>query len=403
MAQYAATYSNDWCLIMVPYGRHSIDQKDIDAVVQVLQSDWLTCGPLVERFEKKLEEVVSAKHAIACSNGTTALHLALLALGIRAGDVVLVPSITFLASANAARYVGADVVFVDVDPSAGLMTAQTLEQAILQNRDKSLKAVVNVHLAGQCEVLEEIYEVAKKYNLLIIEDAAHAVGTMYIDKNGDQYPIGSNAFSDITTFSFHPVKTIAMGEGGAVTTNDPMVAKKLKLLRSHSMMRDASEWEEIEVGPWYYEMKELGYNYRISDINCALGLSQLEKLDAFKANRQRIVDFYDNEFTQIQNVTPLKKLSCSNTAWHLYVALIDFEKMKKSRAELMTDLKEKGIGTQVHYIPVHKQPYYKKLYGDQTLTGAENYYRKCLSLPLYCGLTTELQKKITGILRENAA
>lgn len=371
---------------MIPYGRHAIDQKDIDAVISVLQSGWLTCGPIIEKFEEKLTKTVSAKHAVACSNGTTALHLAMLALDIDAEDVVLVPAITFLASANAARYVGADVVFVDVEPTTGLMTSETLEEAILANNHKNLKAVVNVHLAGQCEDLEAIYKVAKKHNLLIIEDAAHAIGTVYIDQSGKRQAIGSNAFSDITTFSFHPVKTIAMGEGGAVTTNNPEVAKKLRLLRSHGMVRNSLQWQGSESGPWYYEMQELGYNYRISDINCALGFSQLEKLEKFKKERAKIVNFYDEAFSNSNCVTLIKKLECSDTAWHLYVMFIDYEQLEKSRTEVMNELREKGIGTQVHYIPLHKQPYYKKLYGEMTLPGAEVYYSRCLSLPLYVGI-----------------
>ena len=387
---------------MIPYGRHFIDQNDIDAVIQVLKGGWLTCGPVVERFEQKLAEIVDAKHVVACSNGTTALHLAMLALGIGVGDVVLVPAITFLASANAARYVGADVVFVDVDPNTGLITTETLEAAILRHKEKPLKAVVNVHLAGQCEHLEAIHKVAKKHNLLIIDDAAHAIGTIYIDENGKQHAIGSNAFSDVTTFSFHPVKTIAMGEGGSVTTNDPEIAKKLRLLRSHGMIRDSSEWEGDESGPWYYEMQELGFNYRISDINCALGLSQLEKLDEFKAERTKIVEFYDNAFSNVSYITPLKNLECSDTAWHLYVVLVDYEQLGKIRAQVMTDLKEKGIGTQVHYIPLYRQPYYKKLCGDMTLPGAEDYYSKCLSLPLYVGLQGEDQQLVINALSINA-
>lgn len=383
---------------MIPYGRHSIDQNDIDAVVRVLQGGWLTCGPIVEAFEQKLEKIVNAKYAISCSNGTTALHLAMVALGVRAGDVVLVPAITFLASANAARYVGADVIFVDVDPFTGLMTAETLEAAIFQCKDRSLKAVVNVHLAGQCENLEAIYTVAKKHNLLIIEDAAHAIGTIYTDEGDERHSIGSNAFSDVTTFSFHPVKTIAMGEGGAVTTNDPEISKKLKLLRSHGMIRDSLEWEEAELGPWYYEMQELGFNYRISDINCALGLSQLEKLDKFKADRAKIVDFYDSQFINCPYIAPLKKLKCSDTAWHLYVVCIDFDILGQTRAEVMIKLKENGIGTQVHYIPLHKQPYYKKLYGEQSLVGAEKYYAKCLSLPLYVGMDKNSQRRVVDSL-----
>jgi UDP-4-amino-4,6-dideoxy-N-acetyl-beta-L-altrosamine transaminase len=383
---------------MVPYSRHFIDQDDIDAVVQVLQGGWLTCGPVVEKFEQKLAKIVHAKYAIACSNGTTALHLAMLALGISDGDVVLVPAITFLASANAARYVGADVVFVDVDPTTGLMTYETLEVAILANHEKSLKAVVNVHFAGQCENLETIHKVARKHDLLIIEDAAHAIGTIYIDESGKQHAIGSNSFSDITTFSFHPVKTIAMGEGGAVTTNNPEIAKKLKLLRSHGMIRDSLQWEGDESGPWYYEMQELGFNYRISDINCALGLSQLENLKNFKLERANIVKFYDNACAGLNYLNPLKKLQYSDTAWHLYVVLIDFDILGKSRAQVMRELKEKGIGTQVHYIPLHKQPYYKNLCGEMTLPGAEGYYATCLSLPLYVGLKEEDQQHVVDAL-----
>ena len=387
---------------MIPYGRHSIDQQDIDSVVTILKSDWLTTGPVVEKFEETLARKVCAKHAIACSNGTTALHLAILAVGIKAGDVVLVPSITFLASANAARYVGADVVFVDVDAETGLMTAETLEEAISNNKQKNLKAIVNVHLAGQCEDLEAIHKIAKKHNLFIIEDAAHAIGTCYL-KDGKYYPIGSNAFSDITTFSFHPVKTIAMGEGGAVTTNDPEVAKKLKSLRSHGMIRDSNDWQThpSDVGPWYYEMQELGYNYRTSDVNCALGLSQLEKLDAFKMERAKIVEFYDEQFSDHPFIKPMKKLTHSDTAWHLYIVHINFKNLK-SRAETMTVLRERGIGTQVHYIPVHMQPYYKNLYGDQMLAGAEGYYSTCLSLPLYVGLSREDQQRVVNELIKNA-
>ena len=238
--------------------------------------------------------------------------------------------------------------------------------------------------------------------MLIIEDAAHAIGTAYIDEKGERFPIGSNAFSDITTFSFHPVKTIAMGEGGAITTNNSAIAKKLRLLRSHGMIRDSSEWEGDESGPWYYEMQELGYNYRISDINCALGFSQLEKLDKFKAERSKIVEFYDAAFSNLSHITPLRKLSHSYTAWHLYVVGIDYDQMSKSRSQVMTELREKGICTQVHYIPLYKQPYYKKLCGEMTLPGAEDYYYRCLSLPLYVGLKGKSQQQVIDALSVDA-
>lgn len=389
---------------MVPYGKQNIDSDDIESVVAVLKSDWLTCGPIVERFEQHLALEVGAKHAISCSNGTTALHLAMLALGIGPGDVVLVPSITFLASANAARYVGADVVFVDVDPTTGLMTPGTLKVAIATHHDKNLKALVNVHLAGQCEDLESLYTIAKDRKLFIIEDAAHAIGTIYKDHAENKHPIGSNAFSDLTTFSFHPVKTIAMGEGGAVTTNDALLVEKLRSYRSHGMSLDKKQWEEKDnTGPWYYEMQELGYNFRISDINCALGLSQLNKLKYFKAERTKRVNHYDETFSDLQHISPLRKLASSNTAWHLYVVHFDFEKIGKSRAEVMLELRDQGIGTQVHYIPVYQQPYYKKLCGEVTLPGAEMYYKGCLTLPLYPTLSSVEQSKIIKAIRKYAA
>lgn len=389
---------------MIHYGKHCIDQCDIDAVVSVLKSDWLTCGPMVEAFENELCKTVNSQYAVACSNGTTALHLALLALDLGVGDTVLVPAITFLASANAARYVGADVVFVDVDPHTGLMTAETLESAILQNKNKSLKAVVNVHLAGQCGDLEAIYKVARHHNLFIVEDAAHALGTVYRDKSQKKHPVGANAFSDLTTFSFHPVKTIAMGEGGAITTNDPKIAKRMSLLRSHGIVREASEWLNNELtGPWYYEMQALGYNYRVSDIHCALALSQLTKLEQFKAERTKIVHVYDNAFSKLKHISTLEKNEQSDSAWHLYVILIDFKALGKTRAQYMKDLQERGIGTQVHYIPVYRQPYYQKLYGSISLSGAENYYSKCLSLPLFVGLTAEDQHSIIDFFSKNAS
>ena len=388
----------------IPYGRHVIDDADIKAVETVLRSDWLTCGSAVDTFEEKLKDAVFSEYAASCSNGTTALHLALLALDIKAGDKVIVPAITFLASANAVRYVGADVIFADVDPETGLLTAETLLDAIQKERNSaSIKAVINVHLAGQCGDLSAIYNLAKQYNMFIVEDAAHAIGTIYIEE-GDcwSYPIGSNSFSDLTTFSFHPVKTIALGEGGAVTTNDKHLAEKLKSLRSHGMMRDSNQWMNIEdafdkngvSNPWYYEMQELGYNYRISDINCALGSSQLMRLAEFKSIRQRLVDQYDAAFSGQKYIKPLKKLATSDTAWHLYVLHIDFDQLGKSRREVMEQLKAEGIGTQVHYIPVCNQPYYTNLYGVQRFSGAEQYYAGCLSLPLYAGLIDEEQMRV---------
>jgi len=392
----------------ISYGRHAIDQDDIKAVEAVLKGDWLTCGSVVEAFEQKLCEITESPFAISCSNGTTALHLALLALGIGPGDRVIVPAITFLASANAARFVGADVIFADIDPATGLMTAETLENAFKSQKDPvKVKAVINVHLNGQCGDLEAIYQVAKRYNLSIVEDAAHAIGTNYINQQGKKYPIGSNQFSDLTTFSFHPVKTIATGEGGAVTCKSPEMAKRLKLLRGHGMLRNKDDWQNTEQGfdennlanPWYYEMQDIGYNYRISDINCALGLNQLTKLESFKARRKELAEKYDAAFKEEAHISSIKKHAFSDTVWHLYVIKIDFKVIEKSRAQVMNFLKDKGIGTQVHYMPLYRHPYYQSLYGSSNLPGAEAYYASCLSIPLYVGLTDEQQDFVTNTLK----
>lgn len=391
-------------LEFIPYGRHAIDEDDIQSVVDVLRGDWLTCGPVVEQFEQALADFTGSEYAISCSNGTTALHLALLALGIKEGDWVIVPAITFLATANAVRYVNADVIFADVDPNTGLVTPEILEAVIESFPGKNkIKAFINVHLAGQCENLELIAKIAKKYDLFIIEDAAHAIGTNYIDAKGVSHPIGSCHYADITTFSFHPVKTIATGEGGAVTTNYSYFAEKLKLFRSHGMTRKSDEWVEKQQGfdeitgkpnPWYYEMQDLGFNYRISDINCALGISQLKKIKKFKKARSEIVDQYDEAFKNHSFVKPLSKFKNSDTCWHIYVLLFDFEKLGVSREELMLELKNAGIGSQIHYIPLYRQPYYKKLYGKIRLDGAEKYYRQCLTIPMYKGLSKENIEKV---------
>jgi UDP-4-amino-4,6-dideoxy-N-acetyl-beta-L-altrosamine transaminase len=392
----------------MPYGRHAIDEDDMKAVEMVLEGDWLTGGSNVDNFEQKLCQLTHSPFAVSCSNGTTALHLAMLALDIGPGDVVVVPAITFLASANAARFVGADAIFADVDPDTGLMTAATLEQAITNYPDPSkIKAVINVHLNGQCEDLEAIYAVAQKYRLFVVEDAAHAIGTHYVDSQGQKHAIGANRYSDLTTFSFHPLKTIATGEGGAVTCQSEKVAQRLKLSRCHGMDRTKENWQNKEQGfdeagtpnPWYYEMHDLGYNYRISDINCALGLNQLTKLDQFKEQRKRMVEKYDAALKNIPYLSFIKKNPSSDTAWHLYVVKIDFKALGKSRAQVMNTLRDQNIGTQVHYMPLYRHPYYEKLYGPNSLPGAEAYFASCLSIPLYIGLTDEQQEVIVGALR----
>ena len=366
----------------LPYGKHLIEEDDLTAVNRVLRSDRLTTGPTVLEFERALSLKVEAR-ATVCSSGTAALHLAALMLDLKPGDSVVVPTITFLATANAVRYTGADVIFADVDPDTGLLTPDSLETAL---RGKRARAVIPVHLAGQCANMDKIGGIAREYGLHVVEDACHALGGTC---GGS--PVGACAQSDmnVTVFSFHPVKTIAMGEGGAITTRNPIWAQRLKELRNHGMIRHS---------PHSYEMLELGFNYRASDIHCALGLSQLAKLDRFVAERRKIMGWYAEALAPLAPlVKPLSQVPWCNPAWHLNVVLIDFLAAGVSRSAVIRTLAEKGIGSQIHYFPVHRQPYYRRLYGDQHLPGAESYHERALSLPLYVGLT---QDDVTRVVDE---
>lgn len=364
----------------LPYGRQSIGQDDIDAVVDVLKGDYLTTGPTVSTFENALSQRLDAQ-AVAVNSGTAALHLAYLALGIGPGDVVIVPTITYVATANAALLCGAEVIFSDVDSESGLMGPRQFCDTLERSKNKNVRAVVPVHLGGQTEQLSEIFRVAKARDLWVIEDACHAIGTQYVEDNFD-YPIGHCRHSDATIFSFHPVKTIAMGEGGAVTTREESVYRKVQLLRSHGVERVEHR------GPWYYEMQALGFNYRVTDVQCALGLSQLKKLDVFRARRRLLADRYDRLLAPLSPVVkPVLRTPFSQPCWHLYSVLIDFDNLSLNRSELMLALRERGIGTQVHYIPVNAQPFYEKRYGVTALSGAKQYYARTLSLPLYSTLT----------------
>lgn len=378
----------------LPYGRQCIDEDDIQAVANVLKSDFLTTGPAVEQFEAALAEKLEVKHAIVCSNGTTALHLAYLAYGVGEGDAVIVPSITFVATANAARMCGAEVVFADVDPDNGLMTAATLQHAF-DRAGEEVKLAVPVHLTGQSEDLSAMKALCDEYGAKIVTDSCHALGGEYAFSN-QKGMLGDCRFEEMACFSFHPVKNIAMGEGGAVTTNDDKLAAQLRLLRSHGMVREADRFQNTSMGfdadgqmnPWYHEFPELGYNYRASDIQCALGRNQLLKLDRFLDKRRQLAAAYDNLLKDLAPfIRPIKRTSGCRSALHLYPVLIDFDQLGKSRKAVMEDLKSRGVGSQVHYIPVHRQPYYEKLYGLQKLPGADAYYERTLSLPLYPDLT----------------
>lgn len=391
----------------LPYGRHFIDDDDLAAVTAVLRSDFLTTGPAVEAFETSLKAVTGAAHAIVCANGTAALHLAMLALGVGPGDLVIVPSITFLASANAARYVGADVFFADVDPETGLITPETLRSAIA-NAPRKPRAAVIVHLNGQTADLDGLAAVADEHYLELVEDACHAFGTRHRYQDGET-PVGKARKSRLSCFSFHPVKTIAVGEGGAITTEDPNLAERLRRFRSHGMVRNPADFvvaelaydQEQNLNPWHYEMPEIGFNYRLSDINCALGTSQLRKLERFANQRRSLTRLYDELLQPLAQVLkPIPKVSWSDPVLHLYSVLIDFTAIEKTRAEVMTELRRKGVLTQVHYIPVHRQPYYTRLYGTANLPGADAYFSRQLSLPLFFAMTDDDARDVVSALKD---
>lgn len=382
----------------LPYGRQQIDEADIAAVADVLRGDWLTTGPKIVELETALAQRLQAAEAVSCSSGTAALHLACLAAGLGPGDTAIVPSITFLATANAVRMTGAEVVFADVARDTGLMEPSHLAEAWsrAEAAGRRVKAVLVVDLAGQCPDLETIAAIARSRDAIVIEDACHALGSQYRDRRGAWRPVGSGRFSHMTVFSFHPVKAIAAGEGGAVTTNDPRLARRMRDLRSHGMTRDPAQFTQEDLAfdsegvanPWYYEMSELGWNYRLSDIHAALALSQLDRLDDFVATRRRLVERYDAELVSLRNsLAPIAHKQGCIAAWHLYPVLIDFSRLALDRASVMARLREQAIGTMVHYIPVHQQPYYRERYGTLVLPGAESYYARTLSLPLFVGMT----------------
>ncbi len=389
----------------LPYGRQLIEEDDIAAVTEALRGDLLTTGPYVDRFEKALAKTVGAKHAVVCCNGTAALHMAARALNLGAGTKVIVPAITFLATASAPHINGAEIVFADVDPETGLMGPESLNAAFACAGHAD--AVFNVHLNGQCGDLQAIATVARKHGTRIVDDCCHAVGTAYVAENGTVSSIGSNRFADLSVFSFHPVKTIAMGEGGAVTTNDSDMAERLVRARNHGMIRDPARFENGEdafdangtPNPWYYELIEPEFNWRANDIQCALGLSQLNKLGRFVARRRALAAMYDSLLAPLAPlVRPTARTRPSLPAWHLYAARIDFERAGISRAHVMRELQQQGIGSQVHYYPVHRQPYYAKRYGVQSLPGADRYYSRALSLPLFASMTQGDVERVVSAL-----
>jgi UDP-4-amino-4,6-dideoxy-N-acetyl-beta-L-altrosamine transaminase len=377
---------------MIPYGKQLIDEEDITAVISVLRSDFLTQGPKVTEFEKTICDYTGAKYCVAVANGTAALHIATAALQIKPGYEGITSPITFVASSNCMVYNGIKPQFADINAITYNIDPEKIKRKITEKT----KLLIPVHFAGQLCDMKTIHQIAIKNNLFVIEDAAHAIGSRYEDGT----PVGNCKYSDMTIFSFHPVKTITTGEGGAVTTNNPELYQKLLLLRSHGITKDPAILSS-NPGPWYYEMKIEGFNYRMCDMQAALGVSQMRKLDMFATRRREIVAKYNNAFRGIDKIkTPYENpdvLSC----FHLYVLQFDFDKVEMTRPELMKALANKGVGSQVHYIPVHTQPFYKEQFGyswgDYPI--AEAYYNSALSLPLYASMSDEdVNEVITAVV-----
>ncbi|WP_291297154.1 UDP-4-amino-4,6-dideoxy-N-acetyl-beta-L-altrosamine transaminase [Elioraea sp.] len=390
----------------LPYGRHAIGEDDIAAVAEVLRGDWLTTGPNVAAFEADFAAAVGARHALACNSGTAALHMAAHALRLGPDDAVVVPAITFLATANAAVYVGAEVVFADVDAETGAITPETVREAA-RRATRPVKAVFPVHLKGTVADPPAIAEAAEALGAVVVEDACHGLGTIYT-ANGTPARVGACAHATIATFSLHPVKTIAMGEGGVVTTNDPALAETMRRFRSHGMVHAPEAWalpdqgmEDGAPAPWYYEMQEPGFNYRAPDIACALARSQLGKLEGFVARRAALADRYDALLAPLAPhvLPPVRPEGCT-PGWHLYAVRIDFAACGRRRGAVMRALRERGIGSQVHYVPVPWQPYWRNRQPVPALPGAEHYYARTLSLPLYPGMDDGDPTRVVTALAE---
>jgi perosamine synthetase len=368
---------------MIPYSRQLVDDEDIKAVIDALRSDWLTTGPKISEFEEIFAKSVNAKYAIAVSSGTAALHAAMYSLNIKPGDEVIVPTISFAASANCVVYQGGKPVFADVTPDTLLLDPVDVENKITGKT----KAIIAVDYAGQACDYDELRKIAIRHNLFLIDDACHALGGSYKNRR-----LGSIA--DLNIFSFHAVKHITTGEGGMITTNSSSFAEKMRIFRNHGIKADHRQREAL--GSWYYEMTDLGYNYRLTDFQCALGISQLSKLPQWIARRQEIAGYYDKAFTEIMGVTPLKALPDVVHAYHLYVVRFDTEGIKKDRGVIFKALRDNGIGVNVHYIPIHLHPFYQKTF--KTGTGdcpiAEQAYQQIISLPMFQGLGNADVKKV---------
>lgn len=382
---------------MIPYGRQDITQQDIDAVTAVLTSDFLTQGPMVPRFEACVAEKVGARHALAVNSATSALHIACLALGVGPGDRVWTSPVTFVASANCARYCGADVDFVDIDSRTYNLDPVALKTKLEQARaDGCLpKVVIPVHLCGQSCDMAAIHALGQEYGFRIIEDASHAIGGKYQGKY-----VGDGRHADITVFSFHPVKIVTTAEGGMALTNDDELAKRMALFRSHGITRDPQLMTHAPDGPWYYQQIELGYNYRMTELQAALGVSQMTRLDDYVARRHALAYRYDTLLDALPVTTPWQ-LPDTYSGLHLYVVRLKLDRIQKTHAQVFTHLREAGIGVNLHYIPVHTQPYYRALgFKEGDFPESERYYAEAISLPMYATLSESQQDHVVTTLRE---
>ncbi|NCD41484.1 MAG: UDP-4-amino-4,6-dideoxy-N-acetyl-beta-L-altrosamine transaminase [Bacteroidia bacterium] len=381
---------------MIPYGHQSIDQKDIFAIIDVLRSDFLTQGPKVPEFERAVSNYCCAKYAAATNSATSALHIACLALGLGPGDILWTSPITFVASANCALYCGARIDFVDIDPKTYNMSIQALQAKLVEAEQAGTlpKIIIPVHFSGQPCEMEKIADLADEYGFSIIEDASHAIGARYHNEL-----VGGCHYSDVTIFSFHPVKIITTAEGGMAVTNIPHLAHKMQLLRNHCITRDTDQMTHLPDGPWYYQQIGLGFNYRMTDIQAALGLSQLSKLAAFVKRRKSLARRYDRLLADLPITRPYQYPD-SSSAWHLYTIRLDLEKISLTRRNVFEYLREKGIGVNVHYIPVHTQPYYQKMgFTLGMFPEAEKYYQETLTLPLFPAMTEENQNLVVESLK----
>lgn len=382
---------------MIPYGRQDISEADIQAVVDVLRSDFLTQGPAVPAFEKFTARYCGTEHAVAVNSATSALHIACLALGVKKNDIVWTSPITFVASANCALYCGASVDFVDIDPRTYNMSVECLADklAFAEARGRLPKVVIPVHLCGQSCDMSGIHALGQRYGFKIIEDASHAIGGKY---RGE--PIGNCRYSNITVFSFHPVKIITTGEGGMALTNDAHLARLMQLLRSHGITREAGEMTHAPDGPWYYQQIELGFNYRMTDLQAALGLSQLRRLDEFVAKRHAVAKRYDDLLAELPLTTPRQNPD-GYSGLHLYVIRLKLDQIRNTHREVFESLRGAAIGVHLHYLPVYRQPYYENL-GFKTgyCPEAERYYGEAISLPMYSELTQAQQDQVVSALRE---